>query len=173
MYEYLFFFCVFLLGSGFRIHVDIFGILDPDQHEILCGSETLFYRRRRVSITSFVFKLLKRDLYSKLKSPDCFRFGLKTQKINFAIREVGNGHGFFFLSLTRYLVFHAIAACRGSPSACPPPLPPLKCGEWKIYLPNVHIMCGGRSDMPCPTPPPPYHRIAKIPTVSLVIFRYF
>ena len=127
VYEYrnLFFFCVFLLGSGFRIHVDIFGILDPDPHEILCGSETLFYRRRRVSITSFVFKLLKRDLYSKLKSPDCFRFGLKTQKINFAIREVGNGHGFFFSCRLLAISFSTLLPLVGvhHPPAPPPPPP--------------------------------------------------
>ena len=30
------------LGVWIRIHMEIFGILDPDAHENLCGSETLF-----------------------------------------------------------------------------------------------------------------------------------
>ena len=48
LYQYFYpMFCIRIrikkcLLARIRIHMDIFGILDPDQHENLCGSETLW-----------------------------------------------------------------------------------------------------------------------------------
>ena len=41
------------LGAWIRIHMDIFGILDPDSHEILCRSETLIHSRIRLRTKMF------------------------------------------------------------------------------------------------------------------------
>ena len=48
------------LGVWIRIHMDIFGILDPDPHENLCGSETL--------ALSPIFNCVDPDQYSEYGS---------------------------------------------------------------------------------------------------------
>ena len=55
------------LPPWIRIHMDIFGILDPDPHENLCGSETLVQAGSR----SAFFRQLDWDPHlEKMLDPD-------------------------------------------------------------------------------------------------------
>ena len=52
------FFPLQCLSTWIRIHMDIFGILDPDPHKNLCGSETLLQSYWCLLINEYILILL-------------------------------------------------------------------------------------------------------------------